>query len=198
MSSKKNPVKVEVSTKAQPKAEEFDSSSDDDSVIEATKESKSATIPLLDKPAKTRKPFVMTEARKASIEKMRAARGANVETRREAKDVEKAKVDAGRALLQKLKDKKKKKTQREIEELAHLQDEISSDEEEEEEENVPKPKAKAAPKKKPAKVVCYSSDDESEDDVPKPRKKQPVNIVINNGREPSQKRGAPKAIGLFV
>ena len=209
MSSKKLTKSVKVLLPSVPESE-----SDDDSVLEATKSSTGrltqSLVSLGDttaspkpaplkakpvKPVKEKKPFVMTEARKASVEKMRLARGANVESRRVAREAEKEKGDAEKALVQKLKAKKAEKTQREIAELEHLQAEISSDD-----------AALVAPKraKKPKKVVYYSSSsdsEQSEDDRPARKgKKQPVNIVINNagGKPLPQSRVVPKVVGVFV
>ena len=121
---------------------------------------------------------------------MRLAREANVESRRVARDAEKEKGDAEKALVQKLKAKKAKKTQKEIAELEHLQAEISSDEE-------------FKTPKKPKKVYYSSSDSDHSEIEDRPRrksKKQPVKIVINNagGKPVPQGRVAPKVVGVFV
>ena len=116
-------------------------SSDNGSVLEKPQKS---TV------AKEKKPYVMTEKLRLNCEKMREARNVNVEKRRELKAIENQKSTAEKTLVEKMTNKKMKKTQKQIKELEILKDEISDDEEE-------VVVVKKAPKKAVAKKVVKNA-----------------------------------------
>lgn len=129
-----------------------ESSDSDDSVLEKPKAS-----------LKEKKPYVMTEARKANMEKMRLARNVNVEKRRELKQIDDDKKNAEKSLADKMLEKKTKKTQKQTKAIKTIQEELSdeSDSESEVEIVVKKPRKKVI--KKPKKIMV---DDSESDDEP--------------------------------
>jgi hypothetical protein len=135
-----------------------ESSDSDDSVLEKTK----ATL-------KEKKPYIMTEARKANMEKMRLARNANVEKRRELKQVDDDKKNAEKSLADTMLEKKTKKTQKETKVIKTIQVELSESESESEseveikEKIVKKPRKKAVERTK--KIVCDSDSESDEEPV---------------------------------
>lgn len=150
-------------SKESTEAVEYFSESDGDSVLEKPK----------GKTIKEKKPYVMTEARKQNMEKMRLARTLNLEKRRELRQVDEDKKNAEKSLADKMLEKKTKKTQKQTKAIKIIQAELSDtdSEEEEEVEVVVKPKKKVAKKKTVKKVLV--SDSESEDD-----RHTPVNYIF--------------------
>ena len=137
--------------------------------IELPESSDSDSENVLEKPkiTKERKPYIMTEARKANMEKMRLARNVNVEKRRELKQVDDDKKNAEKDLADKMLEKKTKKTQKQTKAIKTIQAELSESESESEveikEKIVKKPKKKVV--KRTKKLVCDSDSESDEEPV---------------------------------
>ena len=128
---------------------------------------------------KTKKPYVMTEARKAAFEKARIARADNIARRKQVK--EKEVIELTKFKEEKIKKKTMKEKQKE-EQIAKLEESSSSEDE---------PIIVKKKKTKKKKVIYISEDDDD----------NKGNIIIVNkmaDTKPSLPQKAPRKMPLFL
>ena len=125
------------------------------------------------KAGKAKKPYVLTDARKAQFEKARLKRMENVQLKKQNDEEKYSKYEDLKINLE-LKKEKKLKKQKEKELIALLAEteNISSDEENIIVKRI-NPKKEKKPKKKPVKKVILDSDSESDTEEYNKPKKQP-------------------------
>ena len=121
---------------------------------------------------KVKKPYVLTEARKAQFDKARMVRQANVLLKKQEKEGKQTEIKNLEIELKDKQDMKVNKKKNKI--IQQIADEESSDEDEEEDEIIIK-KSKPKPKSKKVVYVKYES---SSEDEPEPRAKQIKKAVI--------------------
>ena len=118
----------------------------------------------------TKKPYVLTEARKAQFDKARLVRQSNIESKKKIQDEKDEIYNNLKADLLKKKDKKNVKKQKS--QIKKLIEEVESDSDEE----IIIKKVKA-----PKKKIIYVESDESEDEeiIEKPKRKdKPKDVVV--------------------
>ena len=147
------------------------------------------------KPKKEKKPYVLTEARKAQFEKARIKRNENIQIRKiEKEESTKEYLDKKKELQQKKDETLKKKHTKELIQLQQELDKenaILGEDEIIDEEIIVKRKPKQR-----KKIIYIDSDDDEEDDSNKKNK-----IIINNiykGEEVKKKEIPPKRIINFL
>ena len=130
------------------------------------------------KGGKEKKPYVLTEARKAQFDKARLVRQSNIESKKKIQEEKDEIYNNIKADLLKKKDKKNVKKQKS--QIKKLIEEVESDSDEE----IIIKKVKA-----PKKKIIYVESDESEDGeiIEKPkRKEKPKDVVVDTGAESSR------------
>ena len=160
-----------------PKAiKELEDDSMSDSSIEMLTTKNKKTEKSTSKPVKEKKPYVLTDARKAQFEKARLIQKEKALQKKKEND-ELKQIEKEKQELLKLKQEKEKKAK--IKEIKKIKKEIeveSSDSEEEEEEP---PKKPVVEKKKKKKIVVHDDDDDGTEEE---------TIIIKKKKNPKQKQ----------
>ena len=144
------------------------------SKVEDTKDIEEISDEGIQKKTKPKKPYVLTEARKAQFDKARLVRQSNIESKKKIQEEKDEIYNNIKKDLEKKKDKKNVKKQKS--QIKKLIEEVESDSDEE----IIIKKVKA-----PKKKIIYVESDESEDGeiIEKPkRKEKPKDVVVEEDK----------------